>query len=204
MPIVVSARDSTGFDHLTTADDDLEDDEDDEIEETEAESTEDERRFTLQKLLLAYTSKKHMSAVRATAFIRDEAHQLQAAQGYSLGRPVTRFQPHRRKEIIQGVVRSITSSPVMDWSPREFERIFDLSSREEIEQFMGELKGGVASCRVWWTSSPSSAIARSLCMLRLQRSTPARRPALVKIPDLRVSALPGALSHLYTNCFSRS
>ncbi len=128
-----------GFEHLA----DLDEEEEDFEEESDSNdrAAADVRRFTAQKLLLAYTASKYMSGVRAAAFIKDESHHLEASRGHSgAGRPVTRFEPRKRKEVIKGLVKLVTGSPVMDWNPRELERIFDLSSREEIEEVIGQLK----------------------------------------------------------------
>ena len=58
------------------------------------------------------------------------------------GRKTERYQPRRRKAIIRNLVNEVTGSVVMDWSPEEFKKIFELSTREEVEEFISLLQDG--------------------------------------------------------------
>jgi len=96
---------------------------------------------TLQKLLLTVIQQRSLSSNRAIELIREHALRLESANR-ATGRKTQRYQPRRRKRAIRGLVDGITGSAVMDWPPKEFDKIFELSSREEIEEFIATLQEG--------------------------------------------------------------
>ncbi len=97
-----------------------------------------ERCFTLQRLLLAVIRQRNLTSVHATEFIRDRALKLKAAAGVA-GRQPERFQPQRRKDIINTLVNETVKSVVADWPPDEIRRIFSFASREEVETFVARV-----------------------------------------------------------------
>ncbi|MAG12294.1 hypothetical protein CL630_00575 [bacterium] len=101
----------------------------------------DVRRFSLQKLLLTVIQQRSLSSKRAIELIREHSLRLKSANR-AAGRKTERYQPRRRKRAIHGLVDGITGSVVMDWSPREFDKIFELSPREEVEEFIATLQEG--------------------------------------------------------------
>lgn len=98
----------------------------------------DARRFELQRLLLGVVKRRNLSSEQAVEFIREQTLQLKASQGAS-GRKTQRYQPKRRKEILSNLLKDVTGSVVMDWTPTEFRRIFELASREEVAVYVKRL-----------------------------------------------------------------
>lgn len=96
-------------------------------------------RFLLQKLLLAVIRRRNLSSDQAVEFIRDRTLQLKAHHGAAAKKP-QRFQPQRRKDILESLIKEVTGSVVVDWPPQEIRRIFELSSREEVEEFMQSMQ----------------------------------------------------------------
>ncbi|MDB5225547.1 MAG: Chromosome plasmid partitioning protein ParB [Candidatus Adlerbacteria bacterium] len=92
-----------------------------------------ELRFMMQRYLLAIITKRDLSADRAIEFIRE--HKLQLKSGNSSGgRPVERFHPVKRKEVLASLSSAVQGSLVVDWDELEFRRIFENASREEVEE----------------------------------------------------------------------
>jgi ParB/RepB/Spo0J family partition protein len=99
----------------------------------------DERRFELQKLLLSVIQRRSLGTVRAVEFIREQALRLTTSHK-RYGRETERYQPRRRKEILHNLMNEITGSVVMDWTPAELQRIFELASYEEVEVYITHLR----------------------------------------------------------------
>ncbi len=122
---------------------DLEDDDDVEEEDGEQkevvdETTDDERRFELQKYLLKVIEFRKLNAARAVELIKEQSLRLQSLNGSS-GRPVTRFQPAKRKEAFSTLLKVVAGSVVMTWTPAEIRQIFALSSREDLDDIIKKL-----------------------------------------------------------------
>ena len=99
----------------------------------------DDLRFTLQKLYLEVIRRRSMSANQATDLIRDGTLRFRSAQGAG-GRPTQRYQPKRRKEIINSLLNEVNGSMAVQWPPQELRRIFELSPREEIDSFAKRIR----------------------------------------------------------------
>jgi len=99
----------------------------------------DERRFELQKLLFSIIQRRSLGTTRAIEFIREQALRFTASHKRGYERKTARYQPRRRKEILRNLMSDITGSVVMDWTPVELQRIFDLASREEVEAYITHL-----------------------------------------------------------------
>ncbi len=101
----------------------------------------EEPRFALQKLLFLVIKKRGLPTDRAVEFIRDRTLSLKAHNGAS-GKKTERYQPQRRKDIILNLVREVEASVVVDWKPEELNRIFELSSYEEVEEYIKRMDKG--------------------------------------------------------------
>lgn len=101
----------------------------------------DDRRFAMQKILVAVIVIRKLNSVRAAEFIRDRTLVFERASG---GQAKTeRYQPARRKEVLLNLIKEVTGSAIIDWSPDEFRRIYALSSREDLDDVMTRLQGAV-------------------------------------------------------------
>lgn len=99
------------------------------------EATDDDRRFALQRLLLETIQQRKLKMVRAIELIRDQV--LKLVSHSSRGGPKTeRLQPAKRREVVANFVSTISDSVLMDWSPAEFRRVFDLAPREELDEIV--------------------------------------------------------------------
>jgi hypothetical protein len=99
---------------------------------------EDERRFALQKMLLAVIAARKLNALRATAFIRDHTLNLPSHQGRA-GRKPERFRADKKRDIISNLAKSVADSVLMDWGYAEFRKAFELASREDVDAALAEL-----------------------------------------------------------------
>lgn len=103
-------------------------------------TTEDERRFALQKLLLSVSRARGMGATRAIQFVKEHSLNLKA-HGAAGGRRPERYQPRKRMEIIDGLVSSVEGSMAIDWTVEEWRRILANASREEVQALLDRLNG---------------------------------------------------------------
>lgn len=101
--------------------------------------SEDDRRFALQKLFMSVIKKRRLSSTQAIEFIRDRTFKLQSMRAAN-GRPSERHQPQRRKSVIDAMISGVTGSMAVDWPAQEIRRIFDNSSREEVEKYIEEIE----------------------------------------------------------------
>ncbi len=99
---------------------------------------EDSRRFAMQKLLAAVIMQRRLTSVRAAEFIRDLTLSFKAARHQEAR--TERYQPARRRDILVNLVKEVTDSIVVDWPHDEFQRIFQLASREEVESNIAEVR----------------------------------------------------------------
>ncbi len=128
--------------------DEVEEDLDEETEDEEEsiegllvdETTDDERRFALQKFLLKVIEFRNLNAARAVELIKEQTLRLQSLHGGS-GRPVTRYQPAKRKEVFNTLLKVVTGSVIMTWTGAEIRRVFELASREEINDIVKKIAG---------------------------------------------------------------
>lgn len=97
----------------------------------------DERRFVLQRLLLAVIIKRNLGYLQAEAFIREHKLSLKAHHNTG-GRPTERFQPRRRRDILDNLLASLSGSVVLDWPAMEWARIFANASREEMDEVLAK------------------------------------------------------------------
>jgi hypothetical protein len=102
---------------------------------------EEERRFALQKILYVVIKVRNLSSERAISFIRDRTLKFKMAGG-SGGRAPERFQPQRRKDVILNLVKEVEGSVIVDWKPEELRRIFQLSSYEEVDEYIKHMTRG--------------------------------------------------------------
>jgi len=98
----------------------------------------DSRRFAMQKLLTAVIIQRRLNSVRAAEFIRDRTLKFGSA-GHQ--ERTARYQPRRRKDIVVSLAQGVTGSAIVDWTPDEFKRIFSNASREEVDEFIKQVKG---------------------------------------------------------------
>lgn len=101
---------------------------------------ENERRFLLQKLLLQIIQLRQLNSARAIEFVRDRTLSFKSSAGRG-GKKPERYEPKRRKEVLDNFVKEIIGTVIMDWPPAELRRIFELSSREDVEERLTKLKG---------------------------------------------------------------
>jgi hypothetical protein len=59
------------------------------------------------------------------------------AQG---GKQTQRFQPLKRREVLQGLINGVTGSVVVDWPDDEVKRVFDNASRDEVSDMIDQVK----------------------------------------------------------------
>jgi hypothetical protein len=120
---------------LPSGEEEVEDEEDDEVDVSDVAEdtrTDDERRFELQHFLLKVIELRNLNAARAVALIKEQSLRFQSSTG-GAGRPVTRYEPARRREVFNTLLKVVVGSVVMTWTPAEIRRVFELSAREEIE-----------------------------------------------------------------------
>ncbi len=112
------------------------------------ELTPTQRCHALQKLLLQVIKTRKLSSTQAIEFIRDRTIRLTAAVGTAAVK-TERYQPKRRKDIIDSMLKGVMGSLVVDWPPQEIRRIFELAPREEVEEYVkrfteaGEFLAGI-------------------------------------------------------------
>lgn len=97
----------------------------------------DDRRFAMQKILVAVIKKRNLSAVRAGELIRDLTLSFGGAK-YAHDK-TERYQPARRRELLKSLLKEVQGSVIVDWRREEFRRIFELVPYEEVEKFEKEL-----------------------------------------------------------------
>lgn len=90
-------------------------------------------RFELQKILLSVYLHRKMTAIKGVEFIKERKVML-SSSGHKVS-ATERFQPARRKAIIASVAQGVCGSTIIDWTPSEFERIFETASYEEVEKY---------------------------------------------------------------------
>lgn len=98
----------------------------------------DERRFALQKLLVAVMLRRKLSGVRAVHFILDRT--LQFTGNRAEGK-VNRYKPSRRKDVLDNFVTTVMGTVIKDWNSAEYQRIFGNASREEVEVRIAQVEG---------------------------------------------------------------
>lgn len=98
----------------------------------------DDLRFGLQHILLAVIRQRVLNATRAAEFIKERTLSLQAGRSAS-GKKTERYQPRRRKDVLETLLKEVAGSVVVDWTPEEFNRIFELSPREEVEAYLKKI-----------------------------------------------------------------
>jgi hypothetical protein len=101
--------------------------------------SEDNLRFLLQKLLFEVIVRRGLGSVRALEFIRERSLKLEAVKS-APGKKTERFQPRRRKDLMESLVTGVEESLVHDWPQSEFSRIFELSSYEEVSAWVERMK----------------------------------------------------------------
>jgi len=97
----------------------------------------DELRFELQKVLLSVILRRDLSAARATELIQE--HKLKQREARGKSQDTQRFKPSKRKEVMDNLAASVMASTVVDWTPHEFERIFENSKWDEVNGFRQKL-----------------------------------------------------------------
>jgi ParB/RepB/Spo0J family partition protein len=100
---------------------------------------ESERRFALQKTLLAVIEARKLKSLRAITFIREHTLKMESHGGRP-GRKTIRFRADKRRDIVANFVTTVTGSLLMDWTPAEFRKAFELAPREEVEGLIGQLQ----------------------------------------------------------------
>ncbi len=96
----------------------------------------DARRFAMQKLMVAVINKRHLNCDLAAEFIREQTLAFAAYIRKDAKHKTERYQPARRKDVLGTISHVVCSSVVLDWKPDEYRRIFELSSREEVENYL--------------------------------------------------------------------
>lgn len=99
----------------------------------------DERRFHLQQVLLCVIQMRGLNSTRAIEFIRDRTLKLKGG-GTHAGAKTERYQPQRRKDILENLLKEVNGTVIMDWPPTEFRRIFEYASYEDIDAIMKKLQ----------------------------------------------------------------
>ncbi|HEY6018378.1 MAG TPA: ParB N-terminal domain-containing protein [Candidatus Paceibacterota bacterium] len=102
------------------------------------------RCFALQRLYYAVIKFRGLTSAQAIEFIRDHKLKLGGA-GKSGGKPAQRYEPRRRKDTIDSMVNGVNGSLPVSWKPEEWRRIFELASREEVEEYIGKLQQAQAT-----------------------------------------------------------
>jgi hypothetical protein len=93
-------------------------------------------------MLFAVIKKRNLSAVQAVDLIRDHRLKLSASHGGGHTQKAERYQPRRRKDLIETLVKQVTGSLVVGWPAGELRRVFGNDSREEVEHFIALLRSG--------------------------------------------------------------
>ncbi len=52
------------------------------------------------------------------------------------GAPTERYQPRRRKEVIESLFSSFNGSVIIDWKQEDWRRVFELSTQQEVDSFL--------------------------------------------------------------------
>ncbi|MES2225276.1 MAG: ParB N-terminal domain-containing protein [Patescibacteria group bacterium] len=95
----------------------------------------DGRRFELQRMLLRVIQHNHWGALRAINLIKDRAQQLSARVG-SANDKTERFQPARRRKLVDTFLSEISASPLHDWRPADFHQAYDTATDAELEELL--------------------------------------------------------------------
>lgn len=103
--------------------------------------SENDRRFVLHRLLFAAITKRGLNAQRAGEFIREHTLKLKSrVHNGASEKSVNRYQPRKRKETLENFLGGINGSVIVDWSDREFRRIFEYGTFEDVEEFLDKLR----------------------------------------------------------------
>jgi hypothetical protein len=91
-------------------------------------------RFELQKVLLAVVQHRDLGSVRGAEFVSERAAQLSSASPHK--KRESRFEPNQRKKILNNLALSVMKSKVVDWTPGDFEKMFEGSDSEETQSYV--------------------------------------------------------------------
>lgn len=100
---------------------------------------EQERKFAMQKLMVEIIMRRKLSAVRSIELIREHTLSF-SAHKHGAGMKTERYQPHRRKDILETLCKQVVQSQAVDWTPDEIRRIFQFTSREDVDAFLKQLQ----------------------------------------------------------------
>lgn len=116
---------------------------DDESPDSVEEMGGDERRFCLQRFFLNEIQSKGMSAKRAVDFIQGRIVEIPSfSRGGAEGKKSERQQPKRRMRILESLVETLSGSQVIDWTPADFNRIFENCGEFELQEIIARAKEG--------------------------------------------------------------
>lgn len=91
------------------------------------------RRLHAQLLLHDVIKARNLSSVRAVAFVKEHALKL-SASGTGRHHRVKRQEPARRREHFDTWLGSLSDTPIIDWRPDEWRRVFEYASYEDLEK----------------------------------------------------------------------
>jgi ParB/RepB/Spo0J family partition protein len=98
-----------------------------------------ERRLHVQLLFHDVINARSLSSVRAVALVKEHALKL-SASGTGRHPRVKRQEPARRRELFDTWLSSLSDSPIIDWRPEEWRRVFEYVSYEDLEEIIGNVQ----------------------------------------------------------------
>ena len=99
----------------------------------------DERRLHAQLLLYDVIRARNLGSVRAVAFVKEHALKL-SASGTGRHPNAQRQEPARRREQFDTWLKNLSDTPIIDWRPEEWKRVFEYMSYEDLEDIIGRVE----------------------------------------------------------------
>lgn len=92
----------------------------------------DERRLHAQLLLHDVIKARGLSSVRAVAFVKEHSLKL-SASGTGRHPRLRRAEPARRREQFDAWLSGLSDTPIVDWRPEEWRRVFEYVPYEDLQ-----------------------------------------------------------------------
>lgn len=98
-----------------------------------------ERRLHAQLLLHDVIRARNLNSVRAVAFVKEHVLKL-SASGTGRHSRFKRQEPARRREYFDTWLNNLSDTPIIDWRPDEWRRVFEYMSYEDLEEIIDKVQ----------------------------------------------------------------
>lgn len=98
-----------------------------------------ERRLHAQLLLHDVIKARSLSSVRAVALVKEHVLKL-SASGAGRHSRVKHQEPARRREQFDTWLSGLSDSPIIDWRPNEWRRVFEYVPYEDLKEIIGKVQ----------------------------------------------------------------